>query len=74
MRKARLARYKHGLRAESEAHIMAEPKPKDEQRQNDKTPFERFEDLAKKVLQVPKEEVDKLREQEKRERRKKRTE
>ncbi len=52
---------------------MAEPKPKDEQHQDDKTPFERFEDLAKKVLEVPKEEVDKLREQEKREREKKQT-
>jgi hypothetical protein len=40
---------------------MAEPKPKDEQLQDNKTPFERFEELAKKVLQVPKEEVDKER-------------
>jgi hypothetical protein len=49
-------------------------KPKVEQHQDDKTPFERFEDLAKKVLQVPKEDVDKLREQEKQEREKKRAE
>ena len=34
---------------------MAEPKRKVEQHQDVKTPFERFEDLAKKVLQVPKE-------------------
>ncbi len=52
---------------------MAEPEPEDEKHQDDKTPFERFEALAKKVLEVPKEEVDKLREQEKREREKKRT-
>jgi hypothetical protein len=51
--------------------VVAEPKRKDEQRQDDKTPFERFEDLAKKLLRVPKEEVDKLREQEKQEREKK---
>ena len=48
---------------------MAEPKPKDEQEQNEKTPFERFEDLARKLLNVPKEEADEQRrkaEQEKR--------
>jgi hypothetical protein len=38
---------------------MAEPKPKDdEQHQEDKTPFERFEDLARKLLKVPKDEAD----------------
>ena len=52
---------------------MAEPKPKDERHQDDKTPFERFEDLAKKLLGVPKEEVDKMRAQEKREREKEQT-
>jgi hypothetical protein len=32
---------------------MAEPKRNDEQHQDDKTPFERFENLAKKLLKVP---------------------
>ncbi len=50
---------------------MAEPKPKDKQHQNDKTPFKRFENLTEKLLKVPKGEVDKKRaEQEKARKRK----
>ena len=42
--------------------VVAEPKPKDdEHRDEDKTPFERFEDLARRLLKVPKEEVDEQR-------------
>jgi hypothetical protein len=43
---------------------MAEPKPKDEQQQDEKTAFEKFEDLTRKLLKVPKEELDEKREQE----------
>ena len=43
-----------------------------ERKDGKRSEFERFEDLARKVLQVPREEVDKLREQEKRDREKRR--
>ena len=55
---------------------MTEPKPRhkhtDDKPEHDEqnAEFERFEELTKKLLRVPKEEVDKLREQEKREREK----
>ncbi len=45
--------------------MMAEPKPKGDEHQDDKLPFKRFEDLTSKLLRVPKLEVDKLQEQEK---------
>jgi hypothetical protein len=45
--------------------------PKVEQHQDDKTPFEGFEDICKNLLKVPKEVADKLREPEKRKREKK---
>ena len=50
---------------------MAEPKPKDEQEQDEKTPFERFEQFVKKIAAVPKEEVDEKRREYERERDKK---
>ena len=44
---------------------MEEQKPKDDERPDERNPaFERFEDLAKRLLKVPKEEREK-REQEK---------
>lgn len=46
---------------------MAEPKPKDEQQQDEKTAFEKFEDLTRKLLKVPKEEVDEKRQERERE-------
>jgi hypothetical protein len=54
--------------------IVAEPKPQDEQHQDqpdDKTPYERIEELAKKLFRVPKEEADEERRKDERE--KKRT-
>lgn len=53
---------------------MAEQRPKDDphhQDQDDRTPYERFEELARKLFRVPKEEVDEQRRKDERE--KKRT-
>lgn len=48
---------------------MAEPKPKEDQRQDERNPeFEKFEDLAKRLFVVPKEELDQKRAERKRER------
>jgi hypothetical protein len=42
---------------------VAEPKPKDDERPDERnSAFERFEDLAKRLLKVPKEELDEERE------------
>lgn len=41
---------------------MAEPKPKQARRQDERNPeFEKFEDLAKRLFVVPKEELDQKR-------------
>ena len=49
---------------------MAEPKPKEDRRQDERSPeFEKFEDLAKKLFVVPKEELDQKRAERKQEKR-----
>jgi hypothetical protein len=47
---------------------MAEPKREEQSKSNES--FERFQDLTKKLLSVPKKEVDKKREEYKREKKK----
>lgn len=47
---------------------MAEPQRKEEQNERNEA-LEKFQDLAKKLMSVPKEEVDEKREQEKNEKR-----
>jgi hypothetical protein len=46
---------------------VAEPKRKDKDHDESNESFEKFEDLTKKLLKVPKEEVDRLRGREKKE-------
>ena len=49
---------------------MAEPKPKQDRRQDERNlEFEKFEDLAKRLFVVPKEELDQKRAERKREKR-----
>jgi hypothetical protein len=42
---------------------MAQPKPQDQQHQDqdDRTPYQRFEELARRLFRVPKEEADEQR-------------
>ena len=74
----RIVSYTHGQREESEATVPGE-KPRhrhtDDKHQSDKPnpqpnpEFEKFEDLTKKLLKVPKEELDEKRAQREREKR-----
>lgn len=48
---------------------MADRKPKDEKRDERNEPFKTFEELTKKLLKVPKEEVDEKRAEREREKR-----
>lgn len=49
---------------------MAEPKPKEDRRQDERNPeFGKFQDLAKKLFAVPKEEIDQKRAEREREKR-----
>jgi hypothetical protein len=49
---------------------MAEPQRKEDYKQDERNEaFEEFQDLAKKLMAVPKEELDEKREQEKNEKR-----
>lgn len=49
---------------------MAEPKPKEDRKQDKPNKaFENFQELAKKLMSVPKEDVDRQREKQEREKR-----
>ena len=57
------------VRYESGACTMTEDKPKDQKNRDERNePFERFENLTKKLLRVPKEEADEQRRKDERER------